>query len=195
MEPKQTRKAPPEKKQIKKVVHGKVQVKPKSEVKKFADSFFAEDMTRVKSYIWDDVIKPFAKNVMYAIISEGSSMLIFGDRAPRSGVNQNRTPYGSMFNRQVPVTARPVAETRNVYSYNDVVIETRGEAIEVLEYLRDLLTTYGMVSVSDFYESVGKIGEVTDHKYGWTNLDYVDIVRVMGGGYMLKLPRAVPLKI
>ena len=194
MEPKQTKKAPPEKKEIKKVVHGKVQVKEKSEVKKFADNFFAEDMTRVKSYVVDEVIKPFFKNVLFTSISEGASMLIFGDKAPRARTGQGHTPYGNMFNRQVPAT-RPVVETRNVYSYNDIVIETRGEAIEVLEYLRDLLTTYGMVSVSDFYESVGKIGEVTDHKYGWTNLDYVDIVRVMGGGYMLKLPRAVPLKI
>lgn len=195
MEQKQPKKVPITEKKIKKVVHGKVQVKEKSEIKKFADGFFAEDMSRVKSYIWDDVIKPFAKNVIYAIISEGSSMLIFGDKAPRSVNNQNRTAYGSFFNRQVPTTTRPVADTRNVYSYNDIVIETRVEAHEVLEYLRDLLATYGMVSVNDFYESVGKIGEVTDHKYGWTNLDYVNIVQVMGGGYMLKLPRAVPLKI
>ena len=50
-----------------------------------------------------------------------------------------------------------------------------------------------MVSVMDLYDLVGITGQYTDNKYGWTNLRNAEPVRTRDG-YMLKLPRAIPLK-
>ena len=43
------------------------------------------------------------------------------------------------------------------------------------------------------YDLVGITGQYTDNNYGWTNLRNAEPVRTRDG-YMLKLPRAIPLK-
>ena len=56
----------------------------------------------------------------------------------------------------------------------------------------DLIETYGLVSVADFYDLVGVTGDYTDNKYGWTDLRNANVIRVRDG-YMIKLPRALLL--
>ena len=45
----------------------------------------------------------------------------------------------------------------------------------------------------DLYDLVGISGQYTDNKYGWVNIKNAEPVRTIGGGYMLKLPKAIPL--
>ena len=82
--------------------------------------------------------------------------------------------------------------TRTGYNYDDIILETRGEAEEVLERMEELIETYGIVSVADLYDLVGITGNYTDNKYGWTNIRNAEPVRVRDG-YMLKLPKALPI--
>ena len=56
----------------------------------------------------------------------------------------------------------------------------------------ELMDTYGLVRVADLYDLVGITGNYTDNKYGWTNIRNAEIVRVRDG-YMIKMPRAVPI--
>ena len=56
----------------------------------------------------------------------------------------------------------------------------------------ELISSYRVVSVADFYDLAGITPEYTDNKYGWTDIRSANIVRVRDG-YMIKLPRAVPL--
>jgi hypothetical protein len=56
----------------------------------------------------------------------------------------------------------------------------------------ELIETYGLVRVADLYDLVGITGNYTDNKYGWMNIRNADIVRVRDG-YMIKLPRAMPI--
>ena len=74
----------------------------------------------------------------------------------------------------------------------NIVLETRGEAEEVIAAMDGLMDTYGIVSVADLYDLVGKPCNFTDNKYGWTNIRNVEPVRVRDG-YMLKLPKAMPI--
>ena len=74
----------------------------------------------------------------------------------------------------------------------DIIIENRGDAEEVLVRMDELIATYGLVSVADFYDLVGVSGNYTDNKYGWTDIRGATTVRV-GDGYMIKLPRVKPL--
>ena len=85
------------------------------------------------------------------------------------------------------------ARTRSGYSYDDVILDTRGEAEEVLTRMDELIETYGVVSVADLYDLVGVTCNYTDNKYGWTNIRNAEPIRVRKG-YMLKLPKAIPIE-
>ena len=56
----------------------------------------------------------------------------------------------------------------------------------------ELIETYGIVSVADLYDLVGKSCNYTDNKYGWTNIRNAEPVRVRDG-YLLKMPKAGPI--
>ena len=74
----------------------------------------------------------------------------------------------------------------------DIILDNRGEAEEVLLRMDEIVATYGTVSVADLYDLVGITGAYTDNKYGWTDIRSASVVRVRDG-YMIKLPRALPL--
>ena len=73
-----------------------------------------------------------------------------------------------------------------------LLLESRGEAEDVLERMDELIATYQVVSVADFYDLVGVSGNYTDNKYGWTDIRNASVIRVRDG-YMIKLPKALPL--
>lgn len=83
----------------------------------------------------------------------------------------------------------------NYVSYrktDDVIFENRAEVESVLDKMSELLKQQGFVSRAEFY-NMGGVGVVyEDHTYGWTNLDDAKVVRVRDG-YILKLPRVVPV--
>ena len=83
---------------------------------------------------------------------------------------------------------------RSGYSFDDIVLESRGEAEEVLSRMDELLEMYEIVSVADLYDLVGITHDYTDNNYGWTNIRTAEVVRVRNGGYMLKLPKVLPIK-
>ena len=82
----------PEGKKIEKVVTGAVNTKKKSEVRKFADVFVAEDMASVGSFIFNDVVVPAIKKLIY---DAGKNALEMMDReawrAAIHGVTKSRT--------------------------------------------------------------------------------------------------------
>lgn len=177
-------------KRVEKVVTGKI--KKKSEVRKFADIFVADDVANVKEYVVNELIIPTIKNTISNIVRDGIDMLLFGsprrDNKPRGAIGH--VDY-TKYSRDEP---RSVNNSRAaVYRHEDVVVDTRGEAEEVITQMEAVIDTYGMVSVADLYDLVGISGNYTDHKYGWTNLHNAEPIRVRDG-YLIKLPKALPLK-
>lgn len=177
-----------EKKKVEKVVAGTVKTKKKSGIGKVFKSFVSEDAKSIKTYLVGDIIVPTIKKT----ISDTVDMILFGgSKKNRSSIS--RVSYRSFYDE--PRTSRDVREPVQTvgYSYDDIIVESRGDAEEVLSQMNDLIDTYQVVSVADLYDLVGLTGNYTDNKYGWTNLRNADVVRVRDG-YMLKLPRAVPIK-
>ena len=104
----------------------------------------------------------------------------------------SRVSYSQYYDRdRVRRDREPVAPRAN-YSYNDILLDNRGEAEEVLARMDELVATYGMVSVADLNELVGITGNYTDNNYGWTNIKSAYVQRVRDG-YLIKLPRAIPI--
>lgn len=184
---------PEEKKKVEKVVKGGVKVKKKNEIRKFADIFVAEDVKNVKSYILMDVLVPAMKKAISDIVTDGIDMILYGESG-HSGRRStaDKISYRNYYDRKDDRSRFSEPRTRTGYSYNDVTLDSRGEAEEVLSRMDELIDTYGMVSVADLYDLVGVTGTYTDNKYGWTNIRNAEPIRVRDG-YMLKLPKAGPL--
>ena len=60
------------------------------------------------------------------------------------------------------------------------------------QFTDELIDTYGVASVADLNDLIGISGDYTDNKYGWTNVKAGEVMRVRDG-YVIKMPRAVPI--
>ena len=179
-----------EKKEISKVVTGKV-VKKKNVGRKLTDMFISEDVNNIKSYVIMDVLVPAVKKAISDIVTNGIDMMLYGEtgrtKKTSSGSISYRDYYDSNRNRDNRYTA-----SRTRYSYDDIVLDSRAEAEEVLVRMQEIIDTYQVVSVADLYDLVGIRGNFTDNKYGWTNIRNASVEHVRDG-YMLKLPKALAI--
>lgn len=183
-----------EEKRVTKVVNGPVKTK-KNEVRKFADIFISEDVSNVKKYIFMDVLVPAIKKAIYDIVTNGIDMFLYGG----SGKGRNNQPGSKVSYRNYyeqknnsGYRASDNARQSNAFDYDDIVFNNRGEAEAALQQMRDIVARYGIVTVNDLYEMTPLSAPYTSQKYGWMDVSNVDIVRVRDG-YILKLPRAVPI--
>lgn len=180
-------------KKVERITKGSVKAKKKSGFRKFMDAFIQEDAGTVKNYIWNDVLVPAVKKTFSDTVTNALDMFLWGKggggRRPRG--NAERISYRSYYDRP-SATARE-SDRRRSYDYDDVILDSREEAEEVLARMDELLTDYKMVSVADFYDLVGITGKTTDNRYGWTDLRNASVVRDRDG-YLIKLPRAEALE-
>lgn len=184
-------------KNIEKVVRGKVKTRPKSGARKLTDVFISEDASNVKSYIFMDVLVPAVKKAISDIVRDGIDMILYGDSGRRKSSSASYVSYRD-YSRSDRDRDRfrdrdREPRTRSGYNHDDIILETRGEAEEVLTRMDEIIDEYGVVSVGDLYDLIGKSCEYTDNKYGWTNIRNAEPIRVRDG-YMLKLPKALPIK-
>lgn len=188
------KKEPIHEKRVEKVVKGGVKTKKKSSVTKFAETFISEDVGNVKQYVIADIIIPAIKNAILDTITDSANM-IFGGARRRSNTPASRVSYGSFYND--PRQSQRRLEERTIkprYTYDQYTFDYRNDAMDVLSTLREALDMYGQVTVADFYDAIGVTGEFTDNDYGWINLSTAEVVRAMGGGYIIKFPRALPIE-
>lgn len=175
-----------EKKKVERVVNSRVKTKKKN---KFANTFISEDISSVKEYILMDVLLPAIKKAISETITGGIDMMLYGETRNRS-TKGSKVSYSKYYDDRDRGYER--RRTRIGYEYDDIVLESRAEAEEVLNSMDDLLERYGIVSVGDLYDLVGIQGNYTDNKYGWTSLRSASVHRTRDG-YLLKLPKAGPL--
>lgn len=182
-----------EEKNITPVVKGKV-TRKKNNVRKLTDTFVNEDMHNVKSYIIFDVLIPAAKKAISDIVTNGIDMILYGEtRTKHRSGSTTYVSYDRFSDRDRDRDYRyRDSRTRSGYSYDDVILETRREAEDVLNAMDDILDRYKIVSVADMYDLMNVKCDYTDNKYGWDNLRSADVVRVRDG-YVLKLPKPMPI--
>ena len=184
-----------EEKKIEKVVTGKVITKKRSKVDRFFGEIVSEDAKNVKSYVFGEVLIPAIKKAISDIVTDGIDIILYGEsrKSGRRNSISDRVSYRSYYDdRSSNRDNRSTAHLSAGYSYDDIILDSRGEAEEVLTRMDELMDTYGLVRVADLYDLVGITGNYTDNKYGWTNIRNAEILRVREG-YMIKMPRAVPI--
>ena len=185
-----TTEEPANKKQIEKVVRGTVKTKPKTGLSKVAGGI-TSNLTR---YAWEDVLLPSFKKAVTDIVKDGIDMIMYGEtrgRRSNSGAS-SYVSYRDYSRRDDDRRDRGTSRTRSGYAPDDIILESRGEAEEVLSRMDELIETYGVVSVADLYDLIGKTCQYTDNKYGWINIRNAEPIRVRDG-WMLKLPKATAI--
>ncbi|MDO5540805.1 MAG: hypothetical protein Q4F83_12185 [Eubacteriales bacterium] len=176
----------PEKK-VEKIVSGSVKSKKKNGIQKITDVFIPEDVENVKTYVFEDVIVPAVKDI---ILDTVRAFLGIDKKTGRNS-NASKVAYRSYYDKDNRRDSN-ATRIRTGYDFDDIILDNRGEAEDVLARMDELIDTYGLVSVADFYDLVGVSGNYTDNKYGWSNIRSASVIRVRDG-YMIKLPKALPL--
>lgn len=187
---------------VQKIIEGKVVSRPVPWYKRFARSMVAEDANTVGEYVLVDVVLPATKNLILEIVAQSVERFLFGTtrgRMRRSG------PVGSVFRDREPVNYSRFAEreprnlrsmshrARATHDFNEIVLEHRPEANDVIDALVDLIGRYGVATVADLYDLVGTTGSYADQRWGWTDLLGAD-VRQVPGGFLLDLPAPEPIR-
>lgn len=183
---------PDEREKLEKVIKGTAKTK-KNEMRKLRDVFISEDVKSVKSYILMDVLVPAIKDAIEDIVTNGIRMVLRGETSARKSSSASKISYNRIYDSKINNDrfARDSSPSLR-YSYDDIILESRGEAEDVITRMEEIIEEYGFVRVADLYDLVGITGDYTDNKYGWTSIRSAEPVRVRNG-YMLRLPRAVPL--
>lgn len=180
-------------KKVEKVIAGSARAKKRNEIQKFADIFISEDVSNVKSYILMDVLVPAVKKAISDIVTNGIDMILYGESGrTKKNSSASKVSYSGYFkgnDRKDYDNQR----TRDDLDYDNIIFESRGDAVAVLTAMEDIINQFGVVSVGDLYDLADiSTTNYTINKYGWMDIRSAQVVRVRGG-YLIKLPRALPL--
>lgn len=155
---KEQQKALPPEKKVEKIVSGPVKSKKKNSIQKITSIFVPEDVEDVKSYIFEDIVVPAVKD----IILDAVRALLGVSGKSNKGAPASKVSYRSYYDRGNERNDYGRTRTRVGYDYDDIVLDKRDEAEDVLSRMDELISTYGMASVADLYELVGVTGNYTD---------------------------------
>jgi hypothetical protein len=150
-------------------------------------------------YMVVNSVVPAMKEMMLDAVNAGVERLIYGEsrpgrRSPAAG------PLGYVaYNRMQQRGPEPRTQTqlprpsRMRHAFDEIVINSRQEAEEVLDQMYDVISRYEAVTVADLYELTGLESSHADQKWGWEDLRGSSVGRVRGGGYLLELPDPIVL--
>lgn len=187
--------ASPEKKVI-----AKAKVQKKSAVKEALRTFFAQDLPEIAEHLVIDVAIPAAKNAITDMVTQGIQQLLYGEVDPRRRPTSRYTSYSSSSrsDRGQAYYESRRSERRELRqpkptNVEDLVFDTRGDAVDVIEFIAESIEQYGQVSVADLMSSVGIQPRYTDERWGWTTTDAFEI-RQIREGWLVSADRPEPIK-
>ncbi len=195
-----SKKGTPNGKNISSVVSSGAVRRKKSLRKQFSETFVAGDARTAIRYVIFDVLLPAAKDMVVEAGSQGIEKLIFGDSRRRGATPPQSGPYGNVaYNRyssggRFSGPQRAISrQARARHNFDEIILDQRSEAEEVIDRLFDLVSRYESATVADLYELVGLASTHTDNKWGWTDLSGAGVSRIRGG-YLLDLPEPEPFE-
>ncbi len=171
-------------------------VKKQSNFSKVIKLFIVDDASTMKERLRDEVIIPAIKNV----IAESIDSILFGVTGSKqrkitgssAGMVAYNTIYNGIKNGTKQTKASESVDGRMVYDIKLIEFNNRRDAEVVIDCLCEMIDTYNVVSVADYYDLVGVTGKYTDNKYGWTSLQNATINRSCGV-FTLVLPKVKPI--
>lgn len=187
-----------EKKTVKKVARGEVYTRKQPVTKRMKEVFFGADLTTTKEYIFSDIVVPTIKDMLFNIINGGVSTMFYGHNTqPSRGGVLGRTNYRYSSSSLSDKRQSALPATTPANSLDEIVFKSRADAESVLEDLRMLIEQYEWASVQDFYSLSGQ--EVARRNWtmvdwGWETLAKAYVEGIIGGGYVINMPKPRPDK-
>ena len=174
------------------VVTGGVRQKKKGALQKFTDTLIQEDAKDIKSYIFTDILIPafkrFLSDSLDAVLYPGGG----GKRSSQAPAS--RISYRSYYDDRDRRDRAPVRSSNRAFDFDNYTIENRRDADEVLMRMDEILDQYHVVSVADFYDLLGVDNySYTNNSFGWMDLRQARVSPVRGGGFVIDLPRPLPI--
>lgn len=180
-------------KKTKQVAKGKV--RKQGLLKRFARYIIEDTIESARERTFSDIVIPGVKTLIFDTATEVLDLMLFGGSSNISKGSKRRsdsrrstqTSYSKYYeaknNRSSDRSYRSVT-----VEPDDIILDTRREAMDVLNELDEMIHQYGQASIADFYDIVGVTAEWTDNKYGWTSLRDAG-VRPVRDGFLIILPR------
>lgn len=195
---------------VEKIVEGRVVRRKKPLGKRFTETFIGGNAKAVLGYILFEVLVPAAKDTIADVVTQGIERTLYGD-GPRSttrrgggGYRPGRAESYVAYNRYATPGSSQGSRTRErdeprmsqrgraAHDFDEIILDSIGEANEVIEQLFELVSKFERARVADLYDMVGIDSAHTDYTWGWTDLRGARASRV-SGGYLLNLPKPEPL--
>lgn len=195
------RQALEEEKNIKRVTSSDPIRKKRPLRKQLAGDFFRGDARTATEYVVFEVLVPAARDMVSDVIRGWVDRKIYGEARrggstpPVSGATGYVDYRGQgryAMNRLTAPQRAMSRQARARHDFDEIVLEQRGEAEEVIDNLFEVVSNYGAASVADLYGLVGITGSHVDNKWGWTSLQGAGVTKVRAG-YLLDLPEPQPL--
>lgn len=190
---------PDEPKKVERVVTGAVHRRKTPLGRRVSQNLLGGDVQSVWGYVFGEVLIPAARDMVADAVSGGVERMIFGEasstvrRGRRSSGHVAYNRYSSPSSSSRPEPRREISHRgRATHSFEEIILESRAEAQEVLNRMDYYIDKYDTVSVAELYELVGVSGNYVDDKWGWTDLRGASIARTRDG-YLLNLPKAEPI--
>ena len=190
-----------EEKKVEKVTTGEVIRRKKPLGRKFTETFINGDAKSTWAYVAFDVLIPSAKDMFVDAIQQAAERMFYGEARSRKFsqrptgstgyINYNRaSSSGPGKDDRRPSMSR---KARASHNFDEIILDTRVEAEEVIDHLFSLVSKYEVATVADLYELIGTTSDYTDDKWGWYDLRGAGAVQVRSG-YLLELPKPEPLE-
>lgn len=186
--------------EIEKVIEGNATIRKPSGLTKLRRSFIAGDATVVSGHVFWNQLVPSLQDVFLDMGMSFLEMMVKGEKSvgfrphtPVQGpgkINTSTMQYDGMSQQgsrlQLGPSQGPQQPQR--YNPNEIVLDSRIEAITVIRRMQETLAIYKVISVGTLYSMLGATPGYMDNRWGWTNLDSATWKRA-GGGYLLVLPQ------
>jgi hypothetical protein len=190
---------PEERRKLESVVKGTAVKRKVPLGRRLAETFGGDSAHNVGQFIMFDVIIPAIKVMISDAVSQGFERLLFGGAARNRPIGSGYRPrqhtgYRSAFDSNTTRAVREIStQARSRHNFDEVILDTREEANDVLEALDDAIKEFGVATVADLYDLVGITGNFTDNQWGWTDLREANIRLISGGKYLINLPSTDPI--
>jgi hypothetical protein len=172
--------------------------------RRFLDTFFKADSGSVLGYLLKDVLVPAVQDIVINTVTQGIEKAVTGEvRNPGRAASSYRGSVnrGTHVSYDRPGLVRPATSTRrpatqpSSMDIDEIVLDTQHDAQTVANQLYDELRVYNLVTVAALYGFIGETPTYLDSKFGWDDLEGLDIQRLRNGaGWVLQLPRPIDLR-
>jgi hypothetical protein len=191
------RRLPDEPQKLERVTSAEAVRRKRSLGRRFRETFIGGDARTAAEHTMMEVVVPAIKDTLAEALQSGIERLIYGDSRPRPRRTPGPTTYENVgrVNYQQMSSSPPRSQSnmlsrraRARHNFDEIVIQNRQEANEVIDQLFDVLSRYGSVPVASLYELTGIESSHMDYKWGWTDLRGAKATRLSDGRFLLDLP-------